>query len=123
MLALVSIVTSALAIGAQQAPGDGKTDGRRRCCPHVTESYFEFVAGYAGRIHRNRRSQAGCGDGIVEFVADKTPIYQEYFVVSAAAREYAGARVEVNGTKYIAYSLPIQQRGEQDPEPPDRDWN
>ena len=96
MLALVSIVTSALSIGAQQAPGDGKTDGRRRCCPLTSPSPIlsllpDTLAGYNATGDR----KLVCKDGIVELVADKTLIYQEYFVVSAAAREYAGARVEV----------------------------
>jgi hypothetical protein len=38
-------------------------------------------------------------DNIVEFVAERAPIYQEYLVVSAASREYAGARVEVYETR------------------------
>ncbi len=108
ILALVSIVTSATAIGAQQAPGDGKPAAGADVVPLTSPSPILSLLPdtLAGHTATGDRKLVG-KDGIAEFVADKTPIYQEYFVVSAAAREYGGARVEVFETRnqFAAFGL------------------
>lgn len=100
MLALILIVTSPLAIGAQQAPAGDK--------PAVGEDVVTLASpGPLVRLlpdtlagHKATSDlRLVARDNIVDFVADKATIYQEYLVISAVSREYAGARVDVFETR------------------------
>ena len=78
ILALVSIVTSAMVIGAQQAAGDGKpaagADVVSLTSPNPILSLLpDTLAGYTATSDRKLVGK----DGIAEFVADKTPIYRD----------------------------------------------
>jgi hypothetical protein len=94
VLALVFLVTSQLAIRADNpAPGDdvvvlASSGSSLRLLPDML----------AGQKATSDAKRVG-SDRIADVVGAMAPIYQEYFVVSAGWREYAGARVDVFETR------------------------
>ena len=99
-LALMLLLTSPLAIGAQQAPaGDKPAAGGEVVTVAAPGPLARLLPGsLAGRKATSELKQVA-RDRLSELVADKAAIYQEYLVSSAVSREYSGARVDVFETR------------------------
>jgi hypothetical protein len=100
MLAVALIVLLPFANKAQQVPtSDKPAPGAEAVSVAVPSPVMSLLPDtLAGQKATSDPRQVG-RDNIVEFVAERAPIYQEYLVVSAASRQYAGARVEVYETR------------------------
>ena len=100
MLAVALVVLLPFANRAQQVPTSEKpaagAEAVSVAAPRPVISLLPDML--AGQKATSDPRQVG-RDNIVEFVAERAPIYQEYLVVSAASREYAGAQVEVYETR------------------------
>jgi hypothetical protein len=85
---------------AQQAPArDKPAPGAEAVSVAVPGQVMRLLPDtLAGQKATSDPRQVG-SDNLVEFVAERAPIYREYLVVSAAARQYAGAQVEVYETR------------------------
>ena len=100
MLALILFTASPLAIAAWQTPAEQKSAAGESVVTLASPGPLvkllpDTLAGLkaAGEVRQV------AGSNIIELVPDKARIYQEYLVISAASREYAGARVEVFETR------------------------
>lgn len=100
MLALILIVTSPLAIGAQQAPAGDKPAASEDVVTLASPGPLVRLLPDALAGHKATSDlKLVATDNIGELVAEKAAIYQEYLVISAVSREYAGARVDVFETR------------------------
>ncbi len=100
MLALILIVTSALAIGAQQAPAGDKPEAGEYVVTLASPGLLvRLLPDTLAGLKATSEIKLVARDNMVDIVADKAAIYQEYLVVSAVSREYAGARVDVFETR------------------------
>ena len=100
MLALILIVTFPLAIGAQQAPAGDKPSAGESAVALASPGPLVRLLPDALAGHKATSDlKLVARDNIVDLVADKATIYQEYLVISAVSREYAGARVDVFETR------------------------
>lgn len=113
-LALILILTSPLAIGAQEPPaGDKPAAGGKVVTLAAPGPLARLLPGsLAGRKAISELKQVA-RDNLSDLVADKAAIYQEYLVISAGSREYSGARVEVFETRnqFAAFGLFTFNRG------------
>lgn len=100
MLALILLVTSPLAIGAQQAPaGDKPAAGEDVVTLASPGPLVKLLPDTLAGLKATSEIKQVARDNIGDLVADKATIYQEYLVISAVSREYAGARVDVFETR------------------------
>lgn len=98
-LALILVLTSPLAIGAQQPAADGKPAPGEVVALAAPGPLARLLPGnLAGRKATSDLKQVA-RDNLNELVADKAAIYREYLVISGVSREYSGARVEVFETR------------------------
>jgi hypothetical protein len=120
ILAIILFVTSPLVIAAQQSPAGDKPAASDEvvsvAVPGLPLNLLpDTLAGHKATADLRQVGR----DNLVDFVADKAPIYQEYFVVSAVSRKYAGARVQVFETRnqFAALGLFQFNSGPGKPEP------
>jgi hypothetical protein len=95
MLALILLTASPLAIGARQAPADKPAAGESVVALASPGPLVKLLPDTLGGVKAAGEVRQVSGDNINELVPDKARIYQEYLVISAVSREYAGARIEV----------------------------
>jgi hypothetical protein len=108
MLALILILISPLGIGAQQAPPAGDQASGAAVTPIASANPLaRLLPGTLAGLKATSDIKQLTRDNLVELVADKVPVYQEYRVTSAASREYAGVRVDVfeTQTQFAALGL------------------
>lgn len=99
ILSLVLLVTLAVSGGAQQAPTGDKPARDSVVAQALPGALSKLLPDTLAGVKATTELKQISGDGLVNFVADKAPIYQEYFVGAAVSREYAGARVDVFETR------------------------
>jgi hypothetical protein len=105
-LAMVFVVLlTPLAIKAQ-APPD-KQAGAPSVTPLAASAIERLLPDSLAGFKATGPTNLVSPDKLSEVVADKAEVYREYLVVSAASREYAGARVDIFETKnqFAAFGL------------------
>lgn len=108
VLAIILILATSFAVGAQQAASpDRQRDGTKVIPLASSRSLSSVLPDKLAGIKATTDIKQLTPETIAELVGDKAAIYQEYRVTSAASREYSGVRVDVFETQnqFAAFGL------------------
>ena len=110
LLAIITLLGTSLAIGAQQVSSADKQTSAVQVTPVASSSSSPFsnlLPDKLGGIKATTDLKQLSGETLAELVGDKAAIYREYHVTSAGSREYSGVRVDVFETpnQFAAFGL------------------